>query len=205
MSEIPLTAGDIVEDRPFTHPENSQDDLKTMKYMAQQLVDSYDDPAVCDFVPGKRPVCKVDTRNRYFRIYYVNPHALFAAKDIAVVGFFGQTRPRADVKPLIKADQRFETTFHEHPGLLSLSTVRLADGNFANLVLFTDPEAKDNWNNSPLHSKTVAVISPPYYEHIRLNNGNLPNGLDTPDDLDLIRVRYIDYNSDPPWRALRTF
>jgi hypothetical protein len=89
--------------------------------------------------------------------------------------------------------------------LLSLSTVRLPDDNFANLVLFTDPESKEHWNYSPVHRDLVAEISPPYYESVRLNNGVLPDGLDAPEKLYLERVKYIDYTSDPPWRAVREF
>ena len=137
------------------------------------------------------------------RIYYIPPALLFDLHNLTVVGFFGQKRPNADIKPLLAADKAFEATFHDHPGLLSLSTVRLPDGDFGNLVLFTDSEAKDHWNHSPLHYQLVAEISPPYYRSIRLNNGILPNGLDAPDKLTLVRTRYIVYSSDPPWRALR--
>jgi hypothetical protein len=122
-----------------------------------------------------------------------------------VVGFFGQKRPHADIQPLIRADKRFQEQFHHHPGLLSLSTVRLPDGDFGNLVLFTDPEAKDKWNYSQVHRELVSKISPPYYQTIRLNNGVLPDGLAAPGDLRLIRVKYLDYSENPPWRAVRRF
>jgi hypothetical protein len=70
-------------------------------------------------------------------------------------------------------------------------------------VLFTNDQAKDHWNENPLHRELAARISPPYYRSIRLNNGILPGGLDAPQKLYLLRTRYIDYSSDPPWRALR--
>jgi hypothetical protein len=200
-----LTAEEKVLDRPFTDPEHSTGDLATLRYMAHQLVDTYDDPVVCDFTPDKGAICKSEPNGRYFRIYYIQPKLLFSLKDLTVVGFFGNQRHGADIRPLLKADKRFEHEFHHHPGLLSLSTVRLPDGDFANLVLFTDPESKDRWNNSPVHRDLVAKISPPYYRSIRLNNGVLPAGLDEPDALKLTRVTYIDYSSNPPWRAVRTF
>ena len=198
-----LSAKQTVAGRPFTDPGHSADDLAVMRHMARQLVDIYDDPVVCDFHPGKRPICKSDTQKRFFRIYYIQPDLLFTLTNLTVVGFFGQKRPQADIQPLLDADKKFETTFHDHPGLLSLSTVRLPNGDFANLVLFTDDEAKDKWNFSPLHAEIVPKVSPPYYRSIRLNNGRLPQGLDAPDALFLERTRYIDYDSDPPWRALR--
>jgi hypothetical protein len=203
--EIVLTAAEIVEKRPFTEPSLSEYDLGMMRKMAHQLIDNYDNPAVCDFLPNEKPVCQSDPQGRHFRIYYVQAGKLFSMKNLAVVGFFGHKRPGADVQPLIQADKKFEKTFHKHPGLLSLSTVRMANGDFANLVVFTDPEAKDKWNRTPLHYDTVSAISPPFYRYIRLNNAILPFGLDDPDALSLVRVKYIDYGQQPPWRAVREF
>jgi len=205
LEKIVLNSEERVEGRPFTDPVHSNSDLDRMQMMAQQLVDTYDDPVVCDFVPGKNVVCESDPQGRHFRIYYIQPELLFSSKNLTVVGFFGIKRPGADIQPLIRADKRFEQEFHNHPGLLSLSTVRLPSNNFANLVIFTDPEAKDYWNQTPIHRDLVAEISPPYYRSIRLNNGILPEGLVAPEKLRLIRVKYIDYMSDPHWRAVRNF
>jgi hypothetical protein len=200
-----LGPDEMVDGRPFTDPELSQYDLETMRYMAQQLLDAYDDPVVCNVLPNQQPVCQSDPQGRHFRIYYVQPHLHFGLKNLSVVGFFGHTRPGADVQPLIKADKKFEKVFHEHPGLLSLSTVRLANGDFANLVVFTNGAARDKWGQSKLHIELVTKISPPYYKSIRLNNGRMPFGLDQPDAVNLVRVKYIDYSSSPPWRATRVF
>lgn len=202
--DVELTADKIIPGRPFTDPAHTQEDLATMRQMAQQLVDIYDDPVLFDFVPGQRSVCQSDPTGRHFRIYYIQPELLFRLEGITVVGFFGQKRAGADIKPLIKADKQFEHEFHNHPGLLSLSTVRLPDGDFGNLVLFTDPEAKDHWNYSRLHHELVPKISPPYYKSIRLNNGVLPKGLAEPGSIHLTRVKYLDYNTNPPWRAVRS-
>jgi hypothetical protein len=193
----------LIQGRPFTDPKHSLEDQARLRFMAHQLVDTYDDPVVCDFTPRKRAVCQSDPQGRHFRIYYIQPKLLFTLKMITVVGFFGQKRPGADVRHLLQADKKFEAEFSHHPGLLSLSTVRLRDGDFANLVLFTDPEARDKWNYTPLHRDLVAKISPPYYQSIRLNNGTLPDGLAAPDNLVLEKVRYLDYHTDPLWRGVR--
>jgi hypothetical protein len=198
-----LSRDERVEGRPFTDPEHSRRDLARMRQMARQVVAFYGDPDKCDFGPGKRPVCMSDPQGRHFRIYYIRPAPLFSRKNLTVVGFFGIRRPGADIGPLLEADRLFEREFDRHEGLLSLSTVRLADGNFANLVLFTDPDSKDRWNVSQPHRDLVATISPPYYQSVRLNNGLLPDGLSDPDGLQLTRVKYLDYNEVPPWRAMR--
>lgn len=200
---IVLEPNEIVKDRPFTEPSLSKFDLEMMRKMARQLIDNYDNPAVCDFLLSEKPVCQSDPQGRHFRIYYVQASKLFSMKDLTVVGFFGHKRPGADIRPLIQADKKFEKTFHEHAGLLSLSTVRMENGDFGNLVVFIDQESRDKWNQTPLHYDTVSKISPPYYHFIRLNNGIMPFGLDDPNALSLIRVKYIDYSEEPPWRAAR--
>lgn len=200
-----LDADERAEGRPFTDPQHSQQDVERLRSMTWQLINVYDDPVKCDFVPGKNVVCQSDPQGRHFRIYYIQPKLLFSLENLTVVGFFGLKRPDADIRPLIKADKKFESEFMKNPGLLSLSTVRLPDGNFANLVLFTDPESKDKWNYSQPHHDIVAEISPRYYKSIRLNNGILPAGLASPDDLRLTRVKYLDYSTNPPWRAIRNF
>jgi len=81
--------------------------------------------------------------------------------------------------------------------------VRVASGDFGNLVVFASPEAISKWNNSEVHRRLVAEISPPYYQTIRLNNGWLLRGLEDPDSLWIERVKYIDYSSRPFWRAVR--
>jgi hypothetical protein len=199
-----LTAAEHLPSHPFTDPEHAETDAARLRAMTRQLIDTYEDPLICDFSITHGAICQSDPQGRHFRIYYIQPDKLFRDKNLSVVGFFGQKRPNADVKPLLKADKQFEAIFPQFEGLLSLSTVRLGNGDFANLVLFSDDEAKDQWNFNPLHYETVNRISPPYYKNIRLNNGILPNGLADPDGLKLTQVRYIDFESMPFWTAIRS-
>lgn len=201
---VELGVDERAEGHRFSDVEHTSRDRATMRKMAHQLVETYEDPKVCDFTLRKGPVCQSDPQGRHFRIYYLQPDRLFSTENLAVVGFIGHKRPKADIRPLLKADKLFEVEFHKHPDLLSLSTVRVADGNFGNLVVFADPAAISKWNNSEVHRKLVAEISPPYYLTIRLNNGWLPKGLQDPDGLWIERVKYIDYSSMPYWRAVRT-
>lgn len=201
---VELGPSERVEGHEFSDVEHTRQDRTTMRQMAHQLVDTYEDPIVCDFTMRNGPVCQSDPQGRHFRIYYIQPDRLFNTQNLALVGFFGHKRPHADIRPLLKADKRFEAEFQHHADLLSLSTVRVANGDFGNLVVFARPEAIAQWNNSDVHRQLVAEISPPYYLNIRLNNGWLPQGLDEPDSLWIERVKYIDYRSTPAWRAVRT-
>ncbi len=200
---VQLKPDERVERHPFSDPEHTGQDRATMRGMARQLVDTYRDPQACDFSVRSGPVCLSDPHGRHFRIYYIAPERLFRLTGLAVVGFFGHKRPKADLQPLIRADKRFEAEFHNHPGLLSLSTVRVANGNFGNLVVFSDPDSVATWNHGPVHQDLVARISPPYYRSVRINNGWLPAGLAEPDRLWIERVKYIDYSVTPIWRAER--
>jgi hypothetical protein len=204
LENIPIEAQEIVPGRPFTDPVHSQNDLRRMRMMAQQLLDRYDDPQSCNFFPGKNVVSPSDPAGRHFQIYYIQPELLFSLNNLTVVGFFGIKRPGADIEPLVRANNRMEDDFHNHPGLLSLSTVELPSKNFANLVIFSDPRAKQDWNRSTLHRDLVAEVSPPYYQSVRLNNAILPRGLAAPKKMRLTRIKYIDYTSEPHWRGVRS-
>jgi hypothetical protein len=197
-----LNAEQEIENRSFTNLHHTRSDLRFMRIMAHQLVDVYDDPDSCDFTGGNN-IVQSDPGCRYFRIHYIQPGNLFNLTDLTVVGFFGQKRPGADIRPLIQADKRFEGEFDKHSGLLSLSTIRFTNGDFGNLVLFTDEIAKQEWGHSDVHRELVAEISPSYYKSVRLNNGILPDGLDAPDGLEITVVKYLDYRTNPPWRGIR--
>ena len=92
----------------------------------------------------------------------------------------------------------------QHNGLISYSTMLLRDGNYANLVLFTDPSAQIDWSRSEAHAKAVYELSPGYYHSIRIYNGRLPRGIHQSDALDLHKARYFDYDQTPMWRGVRT-
>jgi len=192
-----------ISGRPFTNLDHSVMDRARLVRMTEQLVDTYHDPEVCDFSKCKKAVFQIDSEGNEFKIYYIRPKELFSYQNIFVVGFFGHRRPNADIAPLIRADKKFKEIFLTFDGLLSLSTTQLPSGDFANLVLFTDDEAKDRWNYQPDHYDTVSKISPPYYSNVRLNNGILPNGVKSPELLKLTKVRYLDYTVSPHWRAVR--
>jgi hypothetical protein len=192
-----------VKDRPFTDLQHSVEDLTRLISMARQLVDSYDDPELCDYSKSRSAISQSDPQGNDFKIYYIRPKKLFSAKKLSVVGFFGYRRSDADIEPIIRADKKLEKIYLDFEGLLSLSTIQLPSGDFANLVIFTDDEVKDQWNFNPTHFDTVSKISPSYYTSIRINNGILPKGVDSPELLRLTKVRYFDYTVSPHWQAVR--
>lgn len=203
IKNIQIGPFEKIENKPFTDLNHSTKDLARLKMMTQQLVDFYERSEYRVSSKSKVPVFRSGSKDSEFKIYYIQPEQLFNLKNLMVVGFFGHRRKNAAIAPLIQADKQFEKVFNNFDGLLSLSTARLPSGDFANLVLFKDDEAKDQWHFNLLHYDTVTKISPPYYESIRLNNGILPKGVRAPGLLRLTKVRYLDYTVSPHWRAVR--
>ena len=80
----------------------------------------------------------------------------------------------------------------------------LKDGNYANLVLFTNVEAQMGWSRSEAHAKAVYELSPNFYHSIRIYNGRLPQSIQNSNALTLHKARYFDYNQTPMWRGVRT-
>ena len=86
--------------------------------------------------------------------------------------------------------------------ILSYSSMALPGGDFGNLVLLSNEEVKSKWMHGETHSQAVS-LSPAYYQYIRINNGLLPGGVMQPDLLKITRVKYYDFEQDPPWKAVR--
>jgi hypothetical protein len=79
----------------------------------------------------------------------------------------------------------------------------LANGDYGNLVLFTDEKARDHWSTSQAHAQAVRSLAPSYYLSVRIYNGRLPDGIINSSKLHLTRAKYYDYCSQPMWRAVR--
>lgn len=195
-----LKAEEIVETRPFTHPDHIIHDRNTLRYMLNQvcLLLEYPQP-----VPHTVLFTRSHDGDWFHRLILPQPEQLRCQKPLIVVGFFGQRRENADRELIREFEQILLAEIEEHPGLLSYSTMALANGDYGNLVLFANQKARDHWSTSQAHAQAVNVLSPSYYWSVRIYNGRLPDGITHSSDLSLTRVKYYDYRSQPMWRAVR--
>ncbi len=203
-SVVQLSPTDILPERPFTHPKQIAGDRMTLCYMARQLCLTLENPHLLPSMP-QTILFNVPGQNSWLhRQVLANPHHFQQPNPILVVGFFGQSRSQAN----IELAQAFDTTLMQeipqHDGLISYCTMLLKDGNYANLVLFTQAEAQMAWSRSEAHAKAVYELSPGYYHSIRIYNGRLPRGISEGDQLQLQKARYFDYDHSPMWRGVRT-
>lgn len=196
-----LTPSEVVPGRPFTDPAYLREDLRPMLVMAAALRRLLNDP----LPEGPRPTLLwiPQTDRRQHRVAVANEGPLRAARDLAFVGFFGKKRPGIDATPLTAADDEMIQDFPAHPGILSYSSLELADGNWANLILTDPPEAQDEWRDSEKHAYAVRELAPRHYTVVRLYTGVFPQGLRSGRDPVLLRAKYYDFQRAEPWRAER--
>ena len=62
---------------------------------------------------------------------------------------------------------------------------------------------KSAWMEGANHARAVD-LSPTYYTSVRIYNGTLPGGVAAPHALHLTKVKYYDFESNPPWRGERS-
>jgi hypothetical protein len=199
---ISLTAGDILAERPFTHPHHTDSDRTVLRQLAAFL---YPVAGRWQQVEGRPQPHVIQTSNpagQSHRIILIRPRTLLRQRPLTLVGFFGQRRPQADDSRLHPLDEILVGELPDHPTLLSYSSVALPCGNYANLVLFARPEGKQQWSQSQTHAQAVA-LAPDFYASVRIYNGHFPAGLQ-PDFLPVLdTVKYFDYQTQPLWRAVR--
>jgi hypothetical protein len=199
---ISLGVGDILTERPFTHPHHTHNDQAVLQQLAAIL---YPLAGRWQSGTGARLPASIqatDAAGRSHRIILLQPQMLLGLRPLTLVGFFGQRRSLADETRLHPLDEVLVQELPGHPDLLSYSSVALSCGNYANLVLFARPEGKQQWSQSQTHAQAVA-LAPDFYTSVRIYNGRFPQGL-LPDAVPhLDSVKYFDYGSQPLWRAVR--
>lgn len=208
MSRKPATTldpTDVLHNRPFTHPNHIVGDVNSLRYMVDQLCMFLDVPRLCADRSPPLVVHQPPGDQWTYRLVVVRPDELRAGRQLTFVGFLGQRREGADKELAHQFDRMLVDEIPDYPGLLSYSTMALISGNYSNLVLFTDPSAKQQWSRSQAHAQAVNRLAPDYYHSVRLYNGFLPRGIHASRELQLERIKYYDYRDDPWWHAVREF
>ena len=202
-SVVHLSPTDILAERPFTHPHLIPGDLQTLGYMAQQLCLTLQNPHMITNIPQTILHSLPGQTSWFQRQVLAHPVHFKTDRLLYVVGFFGQSRSQADIALAQEFDLVLMAEIPQHAGLSSYCTMRLKDGNFANLVLFIDQASQMHWSRSEAHAKAVYELSPGFYHSVRIYNGRLPQGIGHSNQLTLHKARYFDYDASPMWRAER--
>lgn len=204
MSEwMPLVLTTPVPDRPVTDPLATAGDVRVLHFALEQLRLLLQDAELASKLAGGQQLFWLEVDGRIHRLIVCDPVGLRSAEPLVLVGFFGQRRPGGDTGLVNQVDTDLISELLSHPGLLSYCSILLDDREYGNLVLFRDETAKLHWSTSERHAHAARVLSPKYYESVRLHNGSLPGGLFAGQPLLLAHTLYLDYRGMLPWRAVR--
>jgi hypothetical protein len=198
-----LGPADVLPGRPFTDPERTAEDALVMSRMLalEREVARTWGPDINE--PGMSEQADGGTRQL---LAVPDGPALLAARDVTVVGFFGQLRDGVDHAVLFEHERAIAQTFPEFAplGFLSYLDFGPEHGRYGNLILFWTPDVPDAWHRSETHKAAVAV-APTHYDHIRLHRGRIMGPLTGSGQIEVTRTRYLDFRGPQPWRALRTY
>lgn len=200
---LSLTRTELVAGRSFTDPEHTEQDLLALRRMAERLHSLLRQPEALPRHPRPLILNFQEEDGRDHRIVLSQAEKLFENDSLTVVGFFGCKTKEVDHAVLDEVDGELIGEFFQHPGILSYSSMMLANGECGNLVLLNPPEAKEHWRASERHAYAVQELAPKHYLNVRLHNGVLPGGVMGGSSPVLRSTKYYDYAGGTLWKAIR--
>jgi hypothetical protein len=158
-------------------------DIALLRYMARRLhlaVDQFDQS---DSLRRTRAqVYNMQERGgRTHRIVVYRAEKLRIPKPLTFVGFISERQKQLSptiIQAIQRADKKLIGELAGTPSVLSYSSLELRNGDWCNLVLLSDTNAKTPIRNSETHKYAAYHLAPSYYTWIRLHNGVMPEGLD---------------------------
>jgi hypothetical protein len=202
-----LCADERVEGRPFTEPERTRDEEQIMRetlLLERRLAARW-----VGATPGRGCACvrERDADGRCHVLTVPSVEALLDGEDMTAVGFFGQLRD--DVDHTVLFDLEEEMLHAEAPslgpaGLLSHYSVELCGGRYGNLILFSTPDVPPQFGRSLLHNFAMR-IAPRHFHSLRLHKGTLAGRFLGDGDVCVRTTKYVAFDGDDVWRAVRAF
>ncbi len=201
---IELGADETVDGHPCTDVSLYSPDLDLLAYMLQDLrsLMRSNDAGKIDLVAHEAKLWEVHGLRR--RTVVCDPDRVRGRDRVFVVGFFAERRDDIDYPALDQLELQLLLDFRNFPGILSYSSIELANDFWANLVIHGVPDDTEAWRQSSAHAKAVGV-SPSLYSSIRIHNGHLDGGVPGNRAIEIDRTKYWDYEHDPVWQAVREF
>lgn len=186
----------------FAHPDHVASDRSTLCLLIRDIQRRIREAS--GFVEVWEP-----TPEQWYRhVIIPRPEAFTRQGKLTVIGFFGRKRELVplDVAQAIQdLSTDLDRLIPEFTGVLSYTTHLLVDElNYANLVLLESPDVIEGWRNAAPHPVAAGAVSKKYYSFIRIYHGSIDLAdMATVGAVQLDRVKYWDYRSDPTWTAHR--
>jgi hypothetical protein len=195
---LELAPGEEAPGRPFAAAARTHDDLAILRAMRETLATRLRESRV---PPADAGSLEADDGTWHW-LCVPDPRALAQARPVSAVGFFGQAREDVAHGPIVDREHDIVARAAGFAGLLTYYNLRLADGRYGNLVLFESGAAKAHVTGDPVHLEAVA-LTPRHYRSLRLHHAELRDGVLGASELELVRTRYLDFDSEPAWSAVR--
>ncbi len=187
----------------FTDPDRTTPDLRSVAVMLGEIRRRVASAASLPREPRPLVLERLEADGRAHRAVLCDERRLADGRDLVWVGFFAAKRRDRDHAPLTLRDDELVREFPAHPGVLSYSSLELADGDWANLILLEGDEAREHWRTSPRHADAVRELAPRHYTVVRLHLGIVPGGVLAAREPLLYRTKYYDFRGGATWRAER--
>ncbi len=199
-----LAPDEFAHAHPCTDPALYTPDMDLLAYLLQDLrtLLRAHDAGKADVVAHQPKLWNVHGLRR--RIVVCDPVEIRRRQEVCVVGFFAERRDDIDYARLDDLELDLMLDFRRFPGILSYSSMELANEYWANLVVHQVPDDTEAWRTSDAHTKAVDR-SPRLYASVRIHNGHLAGGVMSSGAIAVDRTKYWDYDHEPAWRATREF
>lgn len=193
---VELAAHDWPARRPFTDPRLAQRDCEILIGMLQDVLEARGLPAQPDSPKPGRDRLVITQSGRHY-----------AGGPVSIVGFFGERNPDGnhDVADAVESvNAQMVADFDRFPLLLAYLSRLLDDGfNYANLVVLAGADGIQAFRELPQHAGAATDLAPRFYNSVRIYNGSIATGLESPRDLKLHIVKFWDYGGRRVWQATR--
>jgi hypothetical protein len=199
-----LGVDEVDPDHPCTDVSLYAPDLDLLAYMLQDLRSLLrsNDAGLIELVAHEPLLWRVHGLRR--RAVVCEPEEVRRRDRVCIVGFFADRRDDIEYESLDELELSLLLEFRNYPGILSYSSIELANQYWANLVVHSVPDDTEAWRVSTAHVKAV-THSPALYTSIRIHNGHLDGGITSNQAIAIDRTKYWDYDSEPVWQGDRTF
>ena len=127
-------------------------------------------------------------------------------KNLFVVIFYANKRTNLTEefnKHFFETDWGIAMNMMGNKNILCYASQELADGNWFNIVLFTNENDKHDVTTQEKHKYAAYTIAPKRFSWIRLHNAELPQGINNFSEIVLKKTNY--YNFDENWFAVRKY
>jgi hypothetical protein len=200
---------ELLSDRPFTDPANTEREADIMRAMLDYergLARSWEEAG--SNAPAKIVSNENDEAGLRHLLVVPSTQALIDSADLTAIGFFGKAREGVDHEVLFGLEEELVARMERYGevGLLSYYDVELAlpKGSYGNLILFSTPEVPEEWYRDEVHRRAVK-LSPGHYHTVRLHKGRVPGRILDRGQLGIERTKYLDFEEPDIWFGLRTF